>query len=68
MFAGGFQNPGRAVQFNGPAEECQEDGRNGPPYLSGRRQPVRGGVQAADERSGDIIQVEVDIKGAVFGV
>ena len=34
MFAGGFQNPGRAVQFNGPAEECQEDGRNGPPYLS----------------------------------
>ena len=36
--------------------------------LTGRGYPVRGGIQASDDRRGDIITGEVESQGEWFGV
>ena len=38
------------------------------PSLTGRGYPVRGGIQASDDRRGDIITGEVESQGEWFGV
>ena len=65
---GGFRHPVRAVQLGGPEEYCWEDIQDGLLSLSGGRQPVGGGVRAADDRRGTIITGEAASQSAVFRV
>ena len=64
----GFHQPGRAVQLGGTEEECQEDGRDGLPSLSGSVHPVGSIVQETEDERGTIVPGEAASQGAVFRV
>ena len=68
MAASGFKHPGRTVQSSGPANECQENGRNGLLSLSGRGHPFLGVIRATDDKHRTIVPGEAASQGAVFGI